>query len=90
MPWLPTAYMSSVFSRKMIQSIFSLGMRTGPDVGKKIKGLAHGHIRALDVGPAVALLRGVGWALERDVALSNLFKDVVGYCLQLFGAVLYG
>ena len=39
MPWLPTAYRSSVFSRKNVQSMPSCGMRTGRTLAKRSSSL---------------------------------------------------
>ena len=62
----------------------------GPDVGEEVERLPHADVRRLDVGPAVALFRGVRGALDGDVAFLDRFEHVVGDRLHLGGAVLDG
>ena len=62
----------------------------GPDVGEEVEGLPHADVCRLDVGPAVALFRGVRGALDGYVALLDRFEHVVGDGLHLGGAVLDG
>ena len=69
---------------------FLLGNAHRADVGEQVEHLAHSDVGAFDVGPAVALFRGVCWAFEGYVAFGDLLGNVVRDCLEALCAVLDG
>ena len=89
-PWLPTAYMSSVFSRKKVQSMPSRGMRTGRMLANRSSSFRMDTLALSRLGQPSPLSGRVGRALQGDVALLDIGQHVVGDALQLLGPVLDG
>ena len=62
----------------------------GAHVGEQVEDLAHADVGAFEVRPAVALLRSVGRAFQRHVAVLDLSQHIVGNGLHVRSAVFDG
>ena len=80
-PFVPTAYMSSVFSRKKVQSTPSLGMRTGRMLAYRSNSFLIPTLQLSMLGHSSPFSGVVVGAFERDVAVLDRRQYVIGYGL---------